>query len=166
MGSLLGTQEAVSPSAQGLQPSALSATVDTSTNAKGTCPPWRRARPLSAPRRPRNWDSVSTQAMNTASRRREFALLGLTGGSRSQVLAMTRRESFAVAAVGGGLGTLLSVPPLVQISPALTGPWPTAPTLGRLAVIGATALLAVAGGMLPTRLMLRARPVEAIGIQE
>jgi putative ABC transport system permease protein len=110
---------------------------------------------------------VNTQAMNTASRRREFALLRLTGSSRSQVLGMLRRESFAVVAVGGLLGTLLSVPPLALVALALTGgPIPTVPVLGWLAIVGSTALLAMAGAMLPARLMLRVRPVDAIGMKE
>ncbi|MGV2918390.1 FtsX-like permease family protein [Streptomyces alfalfae] len=110
---------------------------------------------------------VNTQAMNTASRRREFALLRLTGSSRSQVRRMVRWESLTVAAVGGVLGALLSVPPLALVALALTGgPAPTMPVLGWLAIVGSTALLAVAGAMLPTRLMLRARPVDAVGRKE
>ncbi|MET9503738.1 FtsX-like permease family protein [Streptomyces sp. NPDC006622] len=110
---------------------------------------------------------VNTQAMNTVTRRREFALLRLTGGSRSQVRGMVRRESLTVAAVGGVLGTLLSVPPLALVALALTGgPWPTVPVTGWLAIVGSTALLAVAGAMVPTRLMLRVRPVDAIGTKE
>ncbi|MDK1348119.1 FtsX-like permease family protein [Streptomyces sp. 378] len=110
---------------------------------------------------------VNTQAMNTASRRREFALLRLTGSSRSQVLGMVRLESFTVVAVGGLLGTLLSVPPLALVALALTGtPIPTAPVLGWLAIVGSTALLAMAGAMLPARLVLRVRPVDAIGMKE
>ncbi|MFD0312836.1 FtsX-like permease family protein [Streptomyces flavalbus] len=110
---------------------------------------------------------VNTQAMNTATRRREFALLRLTGTTRSQVLGMMRRESVTVAAVGGVLGTLLSVPPLALVALALTGtPVPTVPVLGWLTIVGSTALLAVAGAMLPTRLMLRAPAVEAIGAKE
>ncbi|MDL5199069.1 FtsX-like permease family protein [Streptomyces sp. ALI-76-A] len=110
---------------------------------------------------------VNTQAMNTATRRREFALLRLTGSSRSQVLGMVRWESFTVAAVGGVLGTLLSVPPLALVALALTGEViPTVPVLGWLTIVGSTALLAVAGAMLPTRLMLRGRPVDAIGTKE
>lgn len=110
---------------------------------------------------------VNTQAMNTASRRREFALLRLTGSSRAQVLGMVRRESFAVVAVGGVLGTLLAVPPLALVALALTGgPVPAVPPLGWLAIVGSTALLAMAGAMLPTRLMLRVRPVDAIGTKE
>ncbi|MGP4043604.1 FtsX-like permease family protein [Streptomyces sp. 2A115] len=84
---------------------------------------------------------VSTQAMNTATRRREFALLRLTGSSRSRVLGMMRRESFTVVAVGGVLGTLLPVPPLALVAWASTrGPWPTVPVTGRLAIVGSTAL--------------------------
>ncbi|MGV9501057.1 FtsX-like permease family protein [Streptomyces sp. NPDC003642] len=110
---------------------------------------------------------VNTQVMNTASRRREFALLRLTGSSRSQVLAMMRGESVTVVAVGAGLGTLLSVPPLILIALALTGaPWPTVPLQGWLAIVGSTALLTVAGAMLPARLLLRVRPVDAIGTKE
>jgi putative ABC transport system permease protein len=40
------------------------------------------------------------------------------------------------------------------------------PPLGWLAIVGSTALLAMAGAMLPTRLMLRVRPVDAIGMKE
>ncbi|MFI8193371.1 FtsX-like permease family protein [Streptomyces sp. NPDC085946] len=110
---------------------------------------------------------VNTQAMNTVTRRREFALLRLTGTSRSQVLGMMRRESVTVAAVGGLLGTVLAVPPLALVALALTGgPLPTVPVLGWLAIVGSTALLAVAGAMLPARLMLRVRPVDAIGTRE
>ncbi|MFJ6392211.1 FtsX-like permease family protein [Streptomyces sp. NPDC091972] len=110
---------------------------------------------------------INTQAMNTATRRREFALLRLTGTSRSQVLGMMRRESATVAAVGSLLGTLLSVPPLALVALALTGsPVPTVPVLGWLAIVGSTALLAVAGAMLPTRLMLRTPAVHAIGTKE
>ncbi|MGX1976999.1 FtsX-like permease family protein [Streptomyces kronopolitis] len=104
---------------------------------------------------------VNTQAMNTAARRREFALLRLTGTNRSQVLGMMRRESLTVVAVGAVLGVLLSVPPLVLVATALTGgPLPTIPVWGWLAILGSTAVLTVAGAVLPTRLMLRARPVD------
>ncbi|MFJ3223595.1 ABC transporter permease [Streptomyces sp. NPDC086783] len=110
---------------------------------------------------------VNTQAMNTVARRREFALLRLTGTSRSQVLGMMRRESLTVVAVGAVVGVLASVPPLVLVATALTGgPLPTAPVLGWVAVLGSTAVLTVAGTMLPTRLMLRARPADAIGARE
>ncbi|WP_030681850.1 FtsX-like permease family protein [Streptomyces cellulosae] len=110
---------------------------------------------------------VNTQAMNTAARRREFALLRLAGTGRSQLLGMMRRESLTVATVGAVVGSLLSVPPLVLVAMALTDrPMPDVPALGWLAVFGSTAVLAVAGTMLTTRLMLRVRPVEAIGMKE
>jgi putative ABC transport system permease protein len=110
---------------------------------------------------------ANTQAMNTAARRREFALLRLTGGSRSQVLAMMRRESLTVAVVGCLLGTLLAAPPLVLVALALTGgPLPAVPLTGWLAIIGVTGLLAVAGAMLPARFALRLRPVDAVGMRE
>ncbi|MFE6287437.1 FtsX-like permease family protein [Streptomyces sp. NPDC057877] len=110
---------------------------------------------------------VNTQVMNTVARRREFALLRLTGADRSQVLGMMRRESLTVVVVGAVVGVALALPPLALVAIALTGtPLPTAPVLGWLAILGSTAVLAVAGAMLPTRLMLRARAVEAIGLKE
>lgn len=110
---------------------------------------------------------VNTQAMNTASRQREFALLRLTGATRAQLLGMVRRESAAVVIVGAVLGTLLAAPPLALVALALTGgPMPTVPVPGWLAIVGTTGLLAVAGALLPSRLMLRARPVDAIGTKD
>ncbi|MEU7467530.1 FtsX-like permease family protein [Streptomyces sp. NPDC044984] len=110
---------------------------------------------------------VNTQAMNTASRRREFALLRLTGTTRAQLLGMVRRESVAVVVVGAVLGTLLAAPPLVLVALALTGgPFPTVPVRGWLLIVGTTGLLAMAGSVLPSRLMLRARQAEAIGTKE
>ncbi|MGP4051576.1 FtsX-like permease family protein [Streptomyces sp. 2A115] len=110
---------------------------------------------------------VNTLAMSTAARRREFALLRLSGTDRGQVVGMMRRESVVVIAAGVGIGTLLSVFPLILVSLALSGsPVPAVPGLGYLAIAGATAVLAAAGTMVPTRLLLRIRPVEAIGAKE
>ncbi|MFD9652384.1 FtsX-like permease family protein [Streptomyces mirabilis] len=110
---------------------------------------------------------VNTLAMTTAARRREFALLRLSGTARGQVVGMMRRESVIVIAAGVGIGTLLSAFPLVLVSMAVSGtPIPAVPGLGYLAIAGATAALAAAGTMLPTRMLLRIRPVEAIGAKE
>ncbi|WP_151481160.1 FtsX-like permease family protein [Streptomyces albicerus] len=110
---------------------------------------------------------VNTLAMSTGARRREFALLRLSGTARGQVVGMMRRESVIVIAAGVGIGTLLSVFPLVLVSLALSGsPVPAVPGLGYLAIAGATATLAAAGTMVPTRVLLRIRPVEAIGAKE
>ncbi|MFR0354220.1 FtsX-like permease family protein [Streptomyces sediminimaris] len=110
---------------------------------------------------------VNTLAMATAARRREFALLRLSGTARRQVAGMMRRESAVVVLAGVGLGTLLSAFPLVLVAVGLGGsPWPAVPGAGYLAIAGATAALAVAGTMVPTRVLLRIRPVEAIGAGE
>ncbi|MFE5144089.1 FtsX-like permease family protein [Streptomyces fagopyri] len=110
---------------------------------------------------------VNTLAMGTAARRREFALLRLSGTTRRQVAGMMRRESVVVIASGVGVGTLLAVFPLVLVSLAMSGsPLPAVPGLGFLAIAGSTAVLAAAGTMVPTRLLLRIRPVEAIGAKE
>ncbi|MFF8026674.1 FtsX-like permease family protein [Streptomyces sp. NPDC007896] len=110
---------------------------------------------------------VNTLAMSTAARRREFALLRLSGTARGQVVGMMRRESVIVIAAGVGIGTLLSAFPLVLVSMEVSGtPIPAIPGLGYLAIAGATAALAAAGTMLPTRMLLRIRPVEAIGAKE
>lgn len=110
---------------------------------------------------------VNTLAMSTAARRREFALLRLSGTARGQVVGMMRRESVIVIASGVGIGTMLSAFPLILVSMAVSGtPVPAVPGLGYLAIAGATAALAAAGTMLPTRTLLRMRPVEAIGAKE
>ncbi|MFH9863041.1 FtsX-like permease family protein [Streptomyces sp. NPDC017202] len=110
---------------------------------------------------------VNTQAMNTATRRREFALLRLSGTTRRQVMAMMRRESLTVAVVGVLLGTALSAFPLALVATAVNGTvWPSVSVPGYLAIVGLTAALTVAGAMVPARLLLRARPVEAVGTKE
>ncbi|WP_411152787.1 FtsX-like permease family protein [Streptomyces sp. A30] len=110
---------------------------------------------------------VNTLAMSTGARRREFALLRLSGTARRQVVGMMRRETVIVIVAGVGIGTLLSAFPLILVSLALSdSPWPAVSGLGCLAIAGATAVLAAAGMMVPTRVLLRIRPVEAIGEQE
>jgi putative ABC transport system permease protein len=107
---------------------------------------------------------VNTLAMATAARRREFALLRLSGTARRQVAGMMRRDSAVVVLAGVGLGTLPAAFPLTLVAIGLGGtPWPAVPGLGYLAIAGTTAVLATAGTMLPTRVLLRIRPVEAIG---
>ncbi|MDQ1041230.1 putative ABC transport system permease protein [Streptomyces sp. V3I8] len=110
---------------------------------------------------------VNTQAMNTSTRHREFALLRLTGTVRRQVVAMMRLESLVVVLTGLCLGSLLAAFPLMLVAMAVTGaPWPSVTVLGYTAIAGIAAAATIAGTMLTARLMLRARPIEAIGSKE
>lgn len=107
---------------------------------------------------------VNTQAMNTAARRGEFALLRLGGMTTAQVMRMMRWESLAVVLAGVGTGTLASLPPLVLVSLAVTGrPWPTVPAPAYLAIAGTTAALAVTATLAAARIVLRTPPARAAG---
>ncbi|MFF3689604.1 FtsX-like permease family protein [Streptomyces sp. NPDC002187] len=110
---------------------------------------------------------VNTQVMNTAARRREFGLLRLTGLTPAQVMRMMRWESLAVVLAGVGIGTAAAIPALALVALALTGsPWPTVSWPAYLAIGPGTGALAAAAALLPTRLLLRHRAVEAIGSKE
>ncbi|MFE5940662.1 FtsX-like permease family protein [Streptomyces sp. NPDC056470] len=110
---------------------------------------------------------VNAQVMNTMVRRREFALLRLTGITSRQVMRIVSWESAAVAVIGVGLGTLAAVPALSLIALALTGAvWPTVSPLTYLCIAGGTAGLAALGALVPARLMLLRRPIHSIGSRE
>ncbi|MCT2587720.1 FtsX-like permease family protein [Actinophytocola gossypii] len=107
---------------------------------------------------------VNTLVMATAARGREFALLRLIGTRRSQVVRMMRIEALLVVGIAAVVGTVAAVPALFGVSLALTGsPVPSVPPLVYLAIIGVTAVLGLLAIGIPTRVALRARPVEAIG---
>jgi putative ABC transport system permease protein len=110
---------------------------------------------------------VNTLVLSTTARAREFALLQLIGAGRHQVLTMMRAEATIVVVSSVLIGTLAAVPPLIGISIGLTGsPFPSVPPLDYLAIVGAAALLGWAAVLIPTRLAMRSRPVDAIGIRE
>ncbi|MGW9027617.1 FtsX-like permease family protein [Streptomyces sp. NPDC055722] len=107
---------------------------------------------------------IATQAMATAARRQEFALLRLTGTQRHQVMRMMRWESLAVILAGLVTGTLLSAFPLMLVARAV-GPswWPTVPAPLYGLIAGSIALLTLVGALLPARLLLRRQPTSATG---
>ncbi|ADD42321.1 ABC transporter permease [Stackebrandtia nassauensis] len=111
----------------------------------------------------------NTLVMATSQRRREFSLLRLVGTRRRQVLAMMRVETVVVIAVATVLGSLLALPPLVGVSLGLTERRDAIPAISLpiyLGILAVAALIATASIMLTTRLALRTRPVEGIGIRE
>jgi putative ABC transport system permease protein len=112
---------------------------------------------------------VNTLAMIALQRGRELGLLRLVGGTARQVRSMARWEAGLIITIGLGLGLGLAIAAtaLLPLSHALTGsirPHVPADQLG--AILGASALLALAALALPTRRALRSRPVEAIGVGE
>jgi putative ABC transport system permease protein len=110
---------------------------------------------------------VNTLVMATAARGREFALLRLVGTGRAQVVRMMRIEALLVVGVATVMGTLVAIPPLVGISLGLTeSPVPAVSAGVYAAIIGATAALGLLAVGVPTRVALRAHPVDAIGIHE
>ncbi|MBS2548652.1 FtsX-like permease family protein [Catenulispora sp. NL8] len=110
---------------------------------------------------------ANTLVMTTLSRAREFALLRLVGATPAQVLRMMRTETLMVVLIAVAVGTLVPMLPLTMVSLGLTGsPVPSIPPLLYLAIVAATSALAAAAVLIPTRLALRARPIEAIGLRE
>lgn len=110
---------------------------------------------------------VNTLVMATAARVREFALLRLVGATRRQVQAMMRGETRIIVVVAVLVGTVAAVPSLIGMSFGLTkSPWPSIPPLIYLGIVAAAALLGSTAVLISTRVAMRARPVEAIGIRE
>jgi putative ABC transport system permease protein len=110
---------------------------------------------------------ANTLIMIALRRRRELALLRLTGATTRQVRSMARWEAILIITIGLGIGLAITATALVPLSHALTGGFrPYAPAGWLAAILGVSALLALVALSVPTRRALRTRPVEAIGIRE
>jgi len=109
---------------------------------------------------------INTLLMIALRRRRELGLLRLVGATPRQVRSMARWEAVMIIIIGVGLGLAIAATALLPLSHALNGGLPYAPAKQFVAIVGGTALLALLALALPTRRMLRSRPVEAIGLGE
>jgi putative ABC transport system permease protein len=110
---------------------------------------------------------LNTLIMIALRRRRELALLRLTGATTRQVQAMARWEATLIIVIGLGTGLAITATALLPLSHALTGGFrPYVPVGWLAAILGVSALLALVALSVPTRRALRMRPVEAIGIRE
>ncbi len=99
---------------------------------------------------------VNTLAMAIGQRGAEFALLGLLGASRRQIIRMVRTETLILVAFGTAVGALVAAPTVAVLSYSLTGSLtPTAP-VSMYAGSGAVLLLiGLLAGNLPARRALR-----------
>ncbi|KWT59698.1 hypothetical protein ADL21_22760 [Streptomyces albus subsp. albus] len=110
---------------------------------------------------------ANTLVMTTLSRTREFALLRLVGATPDQVMRMMRTETLIITLIAVVVGTVTPLLPLITVSLGLTSsPVPYIQPLLYLGIVAATAALAAAAVLLPTKLALRSRPAEAIGARE
>ena len=110
---------------------------------------------------------VNTMLMIGVHRTRELGLLRLTGATDRQVRAMARREAGLVVITGLLAGSGVALLVLVPMSRALTGSGtPYAPLALVLLVLGSAAAVGFGAQQLATRIALRARPVDAIGLRE
>ncbi|WP_026404136.1 FtsX-like permease family protein [Actinomadura rifamycini] len=100
---------------------------------------------------------VTTLALATAARRREFALLRLVGATRRQVLRAVRLEALIVLGTGVLVGTLVAAVTLFAFALGVVGrPLPTVPPAVAAVLLG-VAGSGAAAVMLPARAMLRRR---------
>ncbi|MBE1574671.1 FtsX-like permease family protein [Amycolatopsis roodepoortensis] len=110
---------------------------------------------------------ANTLVMSTAQRSREFALLRLVGTSKRQVVRMMRFEALATAGIAALLGTVVAGVPLVLLNLGLRGtPLPSGTITVFGGVIAGAILLGVLSLGLATRVALRSKPIEAIGLRE
>ena len=110
---------------------------------------------------------VNTLAMIALRRGRELALLRLTGATPRQVRSMARWEAGLIVLIGLGIGLLIAAAALLPLSHALTGGYlPYVPLKPLSGILGASTALALAALALPTRRVLRVRPIAAVGVAE
>jgi putative ABC transport system permease protein len=111
--------------------------------------------------------AANTMVMAALARRRELALLRLTGVTRRQVRRMVNAEQIGLLGTAAILGGVIAALTLSSAVRALTGSLvPYVPPLGGAIVLGGTAVLALATTVLPIARLLRVSPVEHIGIKE
>jgi putative ABC transport system permease protein len=80
---------------------------------------------------------------------------------------MARWEAALIIAIGLGLGLAIAATALLPLSHALTGSLrPYVPPGQLAAILGVSALLTLIALALPTRRVLRSRPIDAIGMGE
>ncbi|WP_328618652.1 ABC transporter permease [Amycolatopsis sp. NBC_00355] len=110
---------------------------------------------------------ANTLVMSTAQRGREFALMRLVGTTRGQVIRMMRLEALATVGVAVVAGTLVPLLPLALLNMGLRGTViPSGSPTVYIGIIAGAVLLGLLSMGLATRVALRARPIDAIGLRE
>ncbi|ONI74490.1 hypothetical protein BWI15_09745 [Kribbella sp. ALI-6-A] len=112
---------------------------------------------------------ANSLVMSTTARRREFALLRLVGIGRRQVRRMMLFESAVVIGLALVLSALLCLPPMIGVTVGLSEAATVVPTISPVTTAltaGGVVVLGLLSIMLPTRRVLRHRPVDAIGLRE
>ncbi len=102
--------------------------------------------------------AVNTLVMVVLDRRREVALLRLTGTTRRQVRAMFRWEALIVAATGVVLGSGIAWLTLNGFARGVTGGAPYVPPTQAIAIAAAIVLLVLVATAAPSRVLLRRAP--------
>jgi putative ABC transport system permease protein len=111
--------------------------------------------------------AANSLIMYALGRRREFAVLRLTGTTRAQVRNMVRLEQLLLLGVALVLGVTIAAATLLPMVKGITGSVsPSVPAAGWVAVIGGVFVLGGVATMPPVRRVLRMRPVDAIGVRE
>jgi putative ABC transport system permease protein len=111
--------------------------------------------------------AANTMVMAALARGRELAQLRLIGVTRRQARRMIHAEQAGLLGVALVIGGTIAAVVLTAVVHALTGQLlPYVPPLGWAAVIGGTALLALATTVLPIGRMLRRPAIESIGLRE
>lgn len=94
-------------------------------------------------------------------------MLRLVGTHPRQVRRMMRVETAIVVLAAVAVGLLSALPPLVGISLGLTEPpIPSVSPTALAGIVGVAVLLGWSSIMVPTGVVMRARPVDAIGVRE
>ena len=109
----------------------------------------------------------NTLMLAISERKREFALLRLTGGTHRQVITMMITEAAMVIVTGLVLGGAIAAVTVMPVSKAVTGSFqPHTPAMYVAAIVAMTGVIGLTASLLPTLARLRSRPVEAIGARE
>ncbi|GAA0516613.1 hypothetical protein Ade02nite_25240 [Paractinoplanes deccanensis] len=109
----------------------------------------------------------NTMVMAALARKRELAVLQLTGVTRRQVRRMVNAEQVGLLGAALTIGGVIAAITLTAVVHAVTGhAVPYVPPMGWLAVLGGTTALAVITTIVPVRRLLRVPAVHNAGIKE